>query len=125
LVLIPAMKYPPNPPAVGDPDTIGKRSTEFMLLMLASVLVALAAWWLWNRLTQLGWDGAARFFAGGGALALMVVALFTVWPASPDPINPPDNEAAPALQIRDDAPPDVLAAMLASAKATGNESIRD
>ena len=125
LVLIPAMKYPPNPPTVGDPDTIGKRSTEFMLLMLASVLVVLAAWWLWTRLTNIGWDGAARFFLGGGALALMVVALFAVFPASPDPINPPDNEAAPVLQIRGDAPPDVLATMLETAKATGNESIRD
>jgi hypothetical protein len=125
LVLIPGMKYPPNPPTVGDPDTIAKRSTEFMLLMLTSVLVVMAAWWLWNRLTEQGWDGAARFILGGGAFALMVVGLFVAWPASPDPINPPDNEAAPALQIRADAPPDVLAALLDTARATGDTSIRN
>ena len=125
LVLIPGLKYPPNPPTVGDPDTIAKRSTEFMLLMLTSVLVVMAAWWLWNRLTEQGWDGAARFFVGGGAFALMVVVLFVAWPASPDPINPPDNEAAPTLQISSDASPDVLAALLATARANGDTSIRN
>jgi hypothetical protein len=119
------MKYPPNPPAVGDPDTIAKRSTEFILLMLASVLAVMAAWWLWNRLTAQGWDGAARFCLGGGAFALMVVVLFVAWPASPDPIIPPDNEAPPALQIRADTPPEVLAALLDTARATGDTSIRN
>ena len=48
-----------------------------------------------------------------------------LWPASPDAINPPENEAAPALQVRADAPPDVLAAMLANARATGDGWLRD
>ena len=125
LVLIPGLKYPPNPPAVGDPDTIAERSTQFMLLMLASVLVVIAAWWLWSWLTDQGWDGAARFVVGGGAAALMLEVLFVAWPASPDPINPPDNEAAPVLQISNDASPEVLAAWLATARATGDTSIRD
>jgi len=125
LVLIPGLKYPPNPTTVGDPDTIAERSTQFMLLMLVSVLVVIAAWWLWSWLTDQGWDGAARFFVGGGAAALMLVVLFVAWPASPDPINPPDNEAAPALQISNDASPEVVAAWLATARATGDTSIRN
>jgi predicted cobalt transporter CbtA len=39
--LIPALKYPPNPPAVGDPDTIGLRSGLYLLMVVCS-LVALA-----------------------------------------------------------------------------------
>ena len=71
-------------------------------------MVVFAAWYLWERLTEPGWDGARRFLVGGGAFALMVTALFVAWPASPDPIGPPDSDAAPALQIAEDAPPEVL-----------------
>ncbi|WP_227998161.1 CbtA family protein [Nocardia australiensis] len=39
LVAVPFFKYPANPPAVGDPDTINQRT----LLWLASVLLGLAA----------------------------------------------------------------------------------
>ena len=99
LVLIPALKYPPNPPTVGDPDTIGQRSTQFLLLMVASVVVVAAGWYLWEQLTERGWNGAPRFLVGGGAfVADGRRVLMLVWPASPDPIAPPDNEAAPALR---------------------------
>jgi hypothetical protein len=125
LVLIPGLKYPPNPPTVGDPDTIGDRSLQFMLLMLASVLVVLGAWWLWSQLTANGWHGAPRFVVGAGAFAIAVTILFVAFPESPDPIVPPDNDAAPALQVRDDAPPEVLEAMLATARATDDTAIRD
>ncbi|MFF4934235.1 CbtA family protein [Streptomyces griseofuscus] len=39
----PFLKYPANPPAVGNPDTIGKRTTLYFLMMLLSVLLAIAA----------------------------------------------------------------------------------
>ncbi|MFD5074300.1 CbtA family protein [Streptomyces sp. NPDC058371] len=41
--VVPFLKYPANPPAVGDPDTIGKRTTLYLLMMLLSVLLAIAA----------------------------------------------------------------------------------
>ncbi|MFJ4677416.1 CbtA family protein [Kitasatospora sp. NPDC088783] len=41
--LVPFLKYPANPPSVGDPDTIGKRTTLYFLMMLLSVLLAVAA----------------------------------------------------------------------------------
>jgi hypothetical protein len=118
LVLIPALKYPPNPPAVGDPDTIGQRSSQFLLLMAASAVVVAAAWYLWDQLGERGWDGAARFLAVGAAFGATVAALLLVWPASPDRVDPADNGAAPALQVAGNAPPDVLAAMLATGRAT-------
>jgi hypothetical protein len=63
--------------------------------------------------------------AVGAAFGAVVTLAFVVWPASPDPINPPDNEAAPALQVADDAPAEVLDEMLATARATDDEAIRD
>ncbi|MCX4238468.1 MULTISPECIES: CbtA family protein [Streptomyces] len=41
--VVPFLKYPANPPAVGDPDTIGKRTTLYLLMMVLGVLLAVAA----------------------------------------------------------------------------------
>ncbi|MET7911695.1 CbtA family protein [Streptomyces avermitilis] len=41
--VVPFLKYPANPPSVGDPDTIGKRTTLYFLMMVLSVLLAVAA----------------------------------------------------------------------------------
>src|SRR6266540_3600376 len=41
--LVPFVKYPANPPAVGHPDTIGRRSTLYLLMVLISVLAAVGA----------------------------------------------------------------------------------
>lgn len=41
--IVPFLKYPANPPAVGDPDTIGRRTALFFLMVALSVLLAVAA----------------------------------------------------------------------------------
>ena len=43
MYVVPFLKYPANPPSVGDPDTIGKRTALYFLMMLLSVLLAVAA----------------------------------------------------------------------------------
>lgn len=48
--VVPFLKYPANPPAVGDPDTIGRRTTLYFLMMLLGVLLAIAATLLGKRL---------------------------------------------------------------------------
>lgn len=48
--VVPFLKYPANPPAVGDPDTIGRRTTLYFLMMVLSVLLAVAATILGRRL---------------------------------------------------------------------------
>ncbi|MBJ9968676.1 CbtA family protein [Burkholderia seminalis] len=37
LVIVPNIKYPANPPAVGDPDTIGQRTGLFFLMIAISI----------------------------------------------------------------------------------------
>ncbi|WP_330336564.1 CbtA family protein [Streptomyces sp. NBC_00557] len=48
--VVPFLKYPANPPSVGDPGTIGKRTALYFLMMLLSVLLAVAATILGKRL---------------------------------------------------------------------------
>ena len=43
IVLVPFLKYPPNPPAVGDPGTIGDRTAYFLVLLAGSALAMFAA----------------------------------------------------------------------------------
>ena len=68
--VVPYLKYPPNPPAVGDPETIGQRTTLYFLMILLSVLLAVAAVILGKRLApRLGnWNATAA------ATAAFVVA---------------------------------------------------
>ena len=40
IVFVPSLKYPANPPAVGNPDTIGVRTGAFFLMILISIVAA-------------------------------------------------------------------------------------
>ncbi|KQX67436.1 CbtA family protein [Streptomyces sp. Root1310] len=64
--VVPFLKYPANPPAVGDPDTIGKRTTLYFLMMVLSVLLAVAAVILGKRLApRLGtWNATVAAVLG-------------------------------------------------------------
>ncbi|WP_406385597.1 CbtA family protein [Streptomyces sp. NBC_01618] len=48
--VVPFLKYPANPPAVGNPDTIGRRTALFFLMVALSALLAVAAVILGKRL---------------------------------------------------------------------------
>jgi hypothetical protein len=43
VALVPFLKYPATPPAVGNPDTIGERTTQFFVLLAISVIAMIAA----------------------------------------------------------------------------------
>lgn len=64
--VVPFLKYPANPPAVGNPDTIGRRTTLFFLMVALSVLLAVAAVILGKRLApRLGnWNATITAAAG-------------------------------------------------------------
>lgn len=123
--LIPALKYPPNPPTVGNPDTIGERTASYLLLIAVSIAIVFAVRWAWNQLTARGFEGGSRFLIGGGIAVLLVTVAYLVFPPSPDRIEPPNSDAAPALVVAKTAPTEVLDSMLATAKDTGDESYRD
>ncbi|MFC9930495.1 CbtA family protein [Streptomyces sp. NPDC127190] len=69
--VVPFLKYPANPPSVGDPDTIGQRTTLYFLMMLLGVLLAVAATLLGKRLAP----GLGTWWATVVAVAAFAVAV--------------------------------------------------
>ena len=84
--LIPFVKYPANPPGVGDPATIGSRTVSYFAMVALSLLVVLGAWYAARALRVRGGVNApARHLAVGLGAAVAVGVLFLVLPAAPDP----------------------------------------
>jgi hypothetical protein len=88
---VPNLKYPANPPAVGDPDTVGERTAWYLCLMAVSLVLAYLAWELWQRLTARGVDGAERFAAVGLSYLAAVTLAWVLFPANPDALEVPAN----------------------------------
>jgi hypothetical protein len=76
IVLVPYLKYPPNPPAVGNPDTIDQRTAAY-LAVLALGLVAVWAAVLAARTQTRQWRATA---AGTGAFLLVTGIAYTLLP---------------------------------------------
>lgn len=69
LIVVPGLKYPANPPSVGDPETIAQRTKLFFLMLLVSVAAAVIAV-----------NAARKLIASRGAWAgaILGVALYIV-----------------------------------------------
>ncbi len=72
--LLPFLKYPANPPAVGDPDTIGRRTALYLLALGWS---AVATWAAWRAARALG-DHRLPDHVRLPAVAALYVALVAV-----------------------------------------------
>lgn len=78
IYLVPSAKYPANPPAIGNDDTIGARGGLYLLMVVASVALLAGSVWLGRRLRRRfgTWNasllsGAAFLIAIGIVLALL------------------------------------------------------
>lgn len=87
--LLPFLKYPANPPSVGDPDTITRRTALYLLAVGWSLVATWAGWRSWRT-----------FVARGLGVHQAVPATLAVWvalaavglvalPPNPDPVNAP------------------------------------
>ena len=80
---IPFLKYPANPPSVGDPSTIGARTAAYFTLVALSLLAVLAAWlaarWMRERGTE---APKRRAMVGAGLLVVMVILFLALPPAA-------------------------------------------
>ncbi|WKX09299.1 CbtA family protein [Streptomyces sp. NL15-2K] len=86
--LLPFLRYPANPPGVGDPGTIDQR-TDFWLAALGISLIAVVlAWNIHRRLAVRSAGAPARQLAVAGILIAAVAALFAL-PANPDAVTVP------------------------------------
>lgn len=75
VILVPALKYPANPPAVGAADTIGSRTQLYFLMLLVSLALVIAAFTLARRMRpRLGaWNAA--ILAGLAYVLIMAVVM--------------------------------------------------
>jgi predicted cobalt transporter CbtA len=80
VVLVPFLKYPANPPAVGDPETITRRTVSYLLTIVLGLLAVWAGAATTRRLSAGSPD--LRAVAGGvAAFVSTVVAAYLVLPA--------------------------------------------
>ena len=97
VVVVPQIKYPANPPSVGQPDTIAFRTWVFLAMLLVSILAAGAATYLRaNLLRRLGgWNAT---LVAAAAFAVVVILGMLILPG----INevPKDFPAVTLWQFR-------------------------
>lgn len=85
LFLMPALKYPANPPAVGDPETIYYRQTLYVAFLAISGFSALGLALLYRRMGSLN----IKKTIIPAAYAAIIAGAYLAMPSSPDPINAP------------------------------------
>jgi hypothetical protein len=74
ITLIPSTKYPANPPAVGNPDTIDRRTVLFFAMIAVSLLALLAAARVRRALVEAHGPWNATILAGAVLVAVVAAA---------------------------------------------------
>jgi predicted cobalt transporter CbtA len=85
LFLMPALKYPPNPPAVGNPETIYYRQSLYVAFLAISGFSALGLTFLYRKVASSNTKKAII----PSAYAAIMAGAYLAMPANPDPINAP------------------------------------
>ena len=85
LFLMPALKYPANPPAVGDPETIYYRQSLYVAFLVISGFSALGLAFLYRKMGALNIKKSIIPVA----YAAIISGAYLAMPANPDPINAP------------------------------------
>jgi predicted cobalt transporter CbtA len=85
LYVVPFIKYPANPPAVGDPETIGLRDSLYTTYQLASGLIALGVSIIMYKLQRISY---IKYVIPVIYLGL-VASIYAIFPANPDEITAP------------------------------------
>jgi hypothetical protein len=71
--VVPLLKYPANPPAIGQDDTIGRRTALYLAMLVLSVAALVAAVVVRRRLVARFGAWNATLLAGGGYIVAMAV----------------------------------------------------
>jgi predicted cobalt transporter CbtA len=85
LFIVPALKYPANPPAVGDPETIYYRQALYVAFMSISGFSALGLAMLFKKMGAF----KARAAVVSGIYAAIMTAAFLAMPPNPDEVTAP------------------------------------
>lgn len=85
IFLIPALKYPSNPPAVGDPETIEYRESLYISILVVSGFSALGVALLYRILARAQLE--SRKIVVPAIYAMIIALAFVILPANPDEIT--------------------------------------
>jgi pimeloyl-ACP methyl ester carboxylesterase len=78
--LVPFLKYPSNPPGVGDPATGPERTRLYLTMVAVSLGASVGAWLLSRRLAGRGLPRAPRQLAVGAAYLAVILAAYALLP---------------------------------------------
>jgi hypothetical protein len=88
--LVPFVKYPANPPAIGLPETIKERAGLYLAMVACSLLFLLAAVWLGERLAARLGNWTATLMAAGAfivAIGIVMWLLPSLGAETPQPLR--------------------------------------
>ncbi len=89
ITVSPWLKYPPNPPAVGDPATLSERQTLYAAVIVLTLLVLIVAAQLSARLRTAGWVDEQRLLLVALTVVLPMAVIYALMPPPPDEIAVP------------------------------------
>ncbi|MDP9015318.1 MAG: CbtA family protein [Thermoproteota archaeon] len=92
LFLVPALKYPANPPAVGDPETIYYRQSLYLAYLAISGFAALGVAIMYRKMKEAIKSHKDSRMLIELAIAIYAITMITVYlamPPNPDTINAP------------------------------------
>ena len=89
--VMPFLKYPPNPPGVGDPATLAERQWKYLALIFLSLVVLAGAARLSAWLRQRGWADEERLGAVALAVVVPLAGLCAALPPYSDHVDVPAN----------------------------------
>ena len=80
LYIVPNLKYPANPPSVGDPATIGMRTALYFLMMAISLAAMIGSVTLGRRL-RAGYGAWNAYLTAAAVYLVVVIAVSLLLPS--------------------------------------------
>lgn len=87
VTLMPWLKYPPNPPAVGDPSTLAQRQGLYAGFVVVSAVLLFGAAFVWRRLRRSGWSEHTAAAVVASVVVVGALAVLGLFPPPPDPVD--------------------------------------
>ena len=85
--LVPFIKYPANPPSIGNPDTIKARSGYYLVMVAASVVLLVLCVWLARRLAEKYGTWTASLMAGATFIVTVGIVMAVLPQLGHLPVN--------------------------------------
>jgi predicted cobalt transporter CbtA len=91
VALLPFLKYPANPPGMGDPETIGQRQALYGGFLVLSIVTVLVGVWLTRSLRNRRASQTRALSLGWAAIIGLSLLLFVMMPGVAEEGEIPDN----------------------------------